>query len=188
MARLVIVSALTLLLAASQSAAYDTSGLRLMRPTQIRPAANFTVPTLNGGSIRLADLRNQVVLVEFWATWSIPGREQLPALEQLYQRYKHRSFTIVGIALDVDGAMAVGPMAKQLGLTFPVGLDPKHEVARQYSADVLPTTVLIDQQQNVVGVAIGNRDWTGRDARATIEALLKLAPLHEPSQRPAGGL
>jgi peroxiredoxin len=184
---LVIVFALTLLCAASPSAAYDTSGLRLIRPTQTRLAANFTVPTLSGGSIRLRDLRDQVVLVEFWATWSISCREQLPALERLYQRYRHRSFAIVGIALDADGAMAVGPMAKQLGLTFPIGLDPKHEVARQYSAHVLPTTVLIDQQQRVVGVAIGHRDWTGRDARETIEALLRPAPVHEPSQRPVSG-
>jgi len=134
-----------LALSARGSAADGFNELKLMRPRQLAPAKDFSVPGLAGRPIQLRDQVGKVVLLEFWATWSAPCREQLPAIERLHQRYKDRNFTVIGIAIDADGAPAVGPSAKTLGLSFPIGLDSNMTVADLYAVKVLPSTWLLDR-------------------------------------------
>jgi peroxiredoxin len=147
--------------------------LDLIRPRQPAPARDFTVPGLSGRRLSLHDFKGQVVLLEFWATWSLPCKEQLPALERLHRRYRGRGFTVLAISIDAEGAMAAGPVVKKLGLTFPLGLDSRMAAAELYAVRVLPSTILIDRRQKAVAFAVGARDWEGAAARALIESLLK---------------
>ena len=94
-------------------------------------------------------------------------------MERLYKRYRDRGFTIVAISIDSGDRQAVATFVKKLGLTFPIGLDPKLEVANRYTVRALPSSFLIDRRGNTVAVALGPRDWDGGAAHAVVESLLK---------------
>ena len=94
-------------------------------------------------------------------------------MERLYRRYNERGLTILAVSLDSDGTRGVAEFVKALGLTFPIGLDPKLEVANRYGVRALPSTFLIDHDGNTAAVALGPRDWDGTAAHAVIESLLR---------------
>lgn len=94
-------------------------------------------------------------------------------MERLYRRYKDNSFTILALSIDSGDAGRVAGFVKKLGLTFPIGLDRKQDVANQYSVRGLPATFLIDRKGTIAAVAIGARDWDGKSAHAVIESLLR---------------
>jgi peroxiredoxin len=147
--------------------------LALIRRNPPRPAPDFSVPGLGAQPVRLKDFRGKVVFLNFWATWCPPCKEEMPSMERLYRRYKDRGLTILALSVDADGAAAVAAFVKSLGLTFPIGLDPRMDVANRYGIRALPGSFLIDRASNVVAVAIGPRTWDNQPARAVIEDLLK---------------
>jgi peroxiredoxin len=164
---------LALVVALPQAARGDAfKELDLLRPGRAAAAADFTVPGLTGGPLRLSDLKGKVVFLNFWATWCPPCKEEMPSMERLYRRYKDKGFTILAVSIDANTA-AVAPFVKWLKLTFPIGLDPKMTVANQYSVRGLPSTFLIDKRGAIAAVAIGPRDWDGKAAHAAIESLLR---------------
>ena len=91
----------------------------------------------------------------------------------LTRRRSRRGLTILAVSIDSGGAQAVAEFAKALGLTFPIGLDQKLEVANRYGVRALPSTFLIDRDGNTAAVALGPRDWDGSAAHAVIESLLR---------------
>ena len=149
---------------------YET--LSLIRAKGPIPAKDFTVPALAGRPLSLGDFRQKVVLLNFWATWCPPCREEMPAMERLYQRYKDRGLAILAISVDTN-VDAVKPFVDSFRLTFPIGLDPGSAVANAYEMRALPTTFLIDRTGHIVAAAMGARDWDSDAARAVIEALLR---------------
>jgi thiol-disulfide isomerase/thioredoxin len=154
--------------------------LELTRAKTPIPAKPFTVPGLTGQPLSLAEFSRQVVLLNFWATWCLPCREEMPALERLYQRYRDRGFTILAISVDRSPS-AVWPFVQQFRLSFPVGLDPEASVAREYGMRALPTTVVIDRAGQIVAGAVGARAWDGPAARQLVEALLSSRTLGRPA-------
>jgi peroxiredoxin len=146
--------------------------LDLTRVTPPIPAADFTVRGLTGQSLRLAGSRGSAVLLNFWATWCPPCREEMPSMERLYQRHKGRGFTVLALSIDRNVG-AIAPFVKELQLTFPIGLDPEGAVAKLYRVRALPTTVLIDRFGQVVAGAAGARAWDSPAAAAVIDVLLK---------------
>ncbi len=158
----------------SRPAAADDpfKALALIRPTRARVAQPFTVAALNGPSIRLADYRGRVVLLNFWATWCPACQYEMPAMERLYQAFKGRGFVLLAISIDADGRSAVDPFLRELTVTYPIGLDPKMATADRYGVRALPTTFLVDRGGNLVAWAIGPREWDAPAARALLELLL----------------
>jgi peroxiredoxin len=146
--------------------------LDLARVAPATPAPDFTVPTLTGGSLRLADFRKRVVLLNFWATWCPPCREEMPSMERLYQRYRDRGFTVLALSIDRNVA-AIPGFVEGFRLTFPIGLDPEAAVAKVYRVRALPTTVLIDRVGQIVAGAAGARNWDSPVAHAVVETLLR---------------
>jgi peroxiredoxin len=147
--------------------------LDLIRPSRAKVAPEFTVSGLNGERITLRELKGRVVFLNFWATWCPPCKEEMPSMERLHRRYKARGFTILAVSIDSGGEGTVRDFVKAHGLTFPIGLDPKLEVANLYGVRALPSTVLIDRSGTTTGVALGPRDWDGAAAHAVVESLLK---------------
>jgi thiol-disulfide isomerase/thioredoxin len=90
----------------------------------IFPAPDFTLPTLSGETVRLSDLRGKVVLVNFWATWCVPCRTEMPTLEELYQYYKERGLEVVAVNLDALSTAGVEAFVKEVAVTFRIVLDP----------------------------------------------------------------
>jgi len=112
------------------------------------PAPDFTLRTLDGQKLRLGEQRGQVVLVNFWATWCGPCRQEMPHLNKLYEKYKSSGFVLLGVNVDDDTRQAVG-VANKLGVRFPVLPDTDKRVSRQYDLSAMPSTVLIDRDGKV---------------------------------------
>ena len=115
-------------------------------PTTLAP--DFTLRTLDGQKLRLGEQRGQVVLVNFWATWCGPCRQEMPHLNKLYEKYKSSGFVLLGVNVDDDTRQAAG-VADKLGVKFPVLPDADKRVSRQYDLSAMPSTVLIDRDGKV---------------------------------------
>ena len=107
-------------------------------------APDFALKADSGRNLRLRELRGQVVMLNFWATWCGPCREEMPKLQQLYSKYHKTGFVLLGVNIDDNPANAVG-MARKLGVTFPVLFDKDKSVSQLYKVDAMPSTVLIDR-------------------------------------------
>jgi thiol-disulfide isomerase/thioredoxin len=136
-------------------------------------APDFTLPTLTGDSLRLAAWRGKVILLNFWATWCIPCRTEMPALEALYQQYKEAGFVVLAVNMDRLSSAGVEAFVQEVAVTFPIGLDPSWTTARLYRVLGLPTTYLIDRAGNVVVREVGERDWQDGVSRMAVEGLLR---------------
>jgi peroxiredoxin len=151
--------------------------LDLMGPAPTAAAPHdFTLPSPGGPALTLAGHRGHVVLLNFWATWCVPCREEMPAMERLYQRFKDRGLVVLAVSVDAPGSAVVVSFAKELGLTYPIGLDPKMALARQYGVRGLPASFLLDRTGAVVGRALGSREWDSPAAHGVVEWLLARGP------------
>jgi thiol-disulfide isomerase/thioredoxin len=135
-------------------------------------APDFTLPALSGGSVRLADLRGKAVVVNFWATWCVPCRAEMPTLEDLYRRYKGEGLEVLAVNLDRLSVAGVEAFMREVKLSFPILLDPDWSTTRLYGVMGLPTTYLVDRTGQVVVREVGERDWTDEVARAAVSRLL----------------
>jgi len=137
------------------------------------PAPDFTLSTLSGASIRLLDLRGKVVLLNFWATWCVPCRTEMPTLEALYRRYKDRGLAVLAVNIDMLSTAGVEAFVKEVAMTFQIVLDPSWSTARAYRVLGLPTTYLIDRVGNVVVREVGERNWMDGVSQMAVEGLLQ---------------
>lgn len=152
---------LTLFLAAIwtwASAAPDaatTSGL-IPAPKEGFLAPEFDLETIDGQSVRLSDLRGNPVLINLWASWCPPCRAEMPAMERVYQEYRHRGFTILAVNVtNQDSIAAAAAFTQAYGLTYPILLDVEGAVSRQYQLRSLPTSFFVDSQGIIREVIIG---------------------------------
>ncbi|HEX4508988.1 MAG TPA: TlpA disulfide reductase family protein [Burkholderiaceae bacterium] len=141
-------------------------------PAPNTTAPDFTLRALDGHNLRLAELRGQVVLVNFWATWCGPCREEMPRLDALYQKYHASGFTLLGVNIDDDPRNAAGT-AQKLKVSFPVLLDTDKTVSRLYDLGTMPSTVLIDRDGRVRFLHRGYREGTEAEYDQQIRELLR---------------
>jgi peroxiredoxin len=111
-------------------------------------APDFTLRSMDGPNQRLQELRGKVVMINFWATWCGPCRQEMPHLNRLYEKYKSSGFVLLGVNVDDDARNAVDVAAK-LGVKFPVLLDTDKKVSRLYDLATMPSTVLVDRDGKV---------------------------------------
>ena len=141
------------------------------RPAEPIPASELELLDLSGRTIRLRDLRGRVVLLNFWATWCEPCREEMPALETLARELGPRGLTVVGVNFK-ESRTAIEAFIQEQKLAFPMLLDAAGQAAERYQVFALPATFLVDRRGMVVGTVLGVRDWVGPDARAYLGQLL----------------
>lgn len=113
-----------------------------------QPAPDFTLETFDGESVRLSDLRGQVVVLNFWASWCPPCRWEMPFFEDISQQYSGDGVTFVGVAMS-DTVDAAREFADTASVTYPVGLDATNEITRAYRVVTLPTTFFISPDGNI---------------------------------------
>ena len=135
------------------------------------PAPQFTLSNLAGGKVDLKDFRGKLLLLNFWASWCGPCREEMPAMQRLYHMYKDVGFVILGVNVKDDKKSAIA-FVKELKITFPIGFDPNGEVGILYGAWGLPVTYLIDAKGIALARAWGPADWYSAGARDLIKKLL----------------
>ena len=149
----------------------------LLKPLDLVGYASRTTPphfsgrTIDTRQVSLADLRGKVVLLNFWASWCLECRPEMPVLERLHRELGQQGLAVIGInAREERGA--VRRYANELGLTFPVVLDPDGKINAQYGVVGLPTTFIVGRDGRAVALAVGPREWAGAAGRALIHALL----------------
>jgi peroxiredoxin len=133
---------------------------------QGKPAPDFSLQDLNGKSMRLSDLRGQVVLINLWATWCPPCRVEMPDLAATYNAHKAEGFVILGVD-DQERTETVTDFLARQPLPYPILLDPDSRVAHAYSTSFLPASFLIDRR-GVLRVT-----FPGQSNRDKLEAAIK---------------
>jgi cytochrome c biogenesis protein CcmG/thiol:disulfide interchange protein DsbE len=128
------------------------------------PAPDFTLETLDGRAVTLSDLRGQVLLINFWASWCPPCREEMPAIQQVYERYRGQDFVVLAVNLQEQDAQ-VTAFSDRLELTFPVLMDRDGSVFDRYRVMALPSTFFVDRAGVIQELAVG-----GPLSRAFIES------------------
>jgi peroxiredoxin len=129
------------------------------------------VSLLGGETLKLKAQRGKPVMVNFWATWCAPCREEMPAMERLYLKHRERGFVLLAVSVDSDASL-VKPFLEKLKLTFPVTLDAKMDLANSYGVRALPASFLIDRNGYLTALALGPRAWDNRAAHALVEGML----------------
>lgn len=142
--------------------------LEPMKENSLTP--DFAVATPEGKKVALKDFRGKIVFLNFWASWCVPCREEMPAMDRLYQEFKDKNFVVLAVAVKDRKQDAVN-FVKELKLSYPIGLDPEGEVGLLYGAWGLPTTYLIGPKGEGLARAWGPAEWHGAAARSLIKAL-----------------
>ena len=120
------------------------------------PAPDFALKSRAGANLRLSEERGNVVMVNFWATWCGPCRQEMPLLDDIYERYRDAGFQLLGVNID-DDANKAARMTDDMGVGFPLLFDQDKEVSRLYDVSAMPVTVLIDRDGVVRHVHHGYR-------------------------------
>jgi peroxiredoxin len=140
------------------------------RPFTGQPAPDFTLELLDGSTLALADLRGQVVVINFWATWCAPCEDEMPDLQLSWDEYQAEGAVFVGIAFD-DEEAAVEEMISRFGATYPMALDVGGDISAAYGITGVPETFIVDAQGNVANVYIG--PVSAQQLRDALESLLE---------------
>ena len=165
-----------LLLGKAAIAAQDLFEAMGMAKLPEQAAPDFTLSNVGEQQVSLRQYRGKVVLLNFWATWCIPCREEMPGLEQLHQTFQQQDLVILAINLK-EGAEQVKAFFQKRTLSFPALLDQNGAVFRDYSVAGMPTTYLIGRDGRLLARSVGGRDWTRAEAQALIRDLVKKAPV-----------
>ncbi len=136
------------------------------------PAPDFTLRGPDGRNLRLGEQRGQVVLVNFWASWCGPCRQEMPQLNRLYDKYRSAGLVMLGVNID-DDARVGAATAQRWGVRFPVLLDEQKAVTRLYDLGSMPATVLIDRDGRVRYLHRGWRDGADELYERQIRELVK---------------
>jgi peroxiredoxin len=111
-------------------------------------APNFVLNSSTGKPIALADLKGQVVLINFWASWCGPCRQEMPILDQLYRSYQPAGFTLLGVNVEPNASDA-RKFLKDTPVTFPILFDPTSSVSKLYQVSGMPSTIIVDRDGKI---------------------------------------
>lgn len=112
------------------------------------PAPQFTLAARSGSSVSLAQYKGQVVMLNFWASWCGPCRQEMPLLESIYKKYNRLGFTLIGVNVEPD-SNAANDWLKQTPVSFPILYDKESKVSKMYDVAGMPSTVIIDRSGKV---------------------------------------
>ena len=171
-ARLALAGLLSLACLSIACSSTPSSVSAAVKPDKDRkPAPDFTLKDSNGASVKLADYKGKVVLLDFWATWCGPCKIEIPWFIEFEQTYKDKGFAVLGVSMDEDGWTSVKPYIQARKMNYRVLLG-NDVVGQLYGGvDSLPTTFLIDRTGRIAKVHIGLE--TGKDGfQNEIQSLL----------------
>lgn len=144
-------------------------------------APDFQLADLSGQVFRLSELRGKIVFLNVWATWCPPCRDEMPSMERLHRSLTGTDFVMLAVSEDAQGREAVEPFVRQLGLTFPVLLDPDGVIPKRFGVTGYPETFIIDRSGRIAQHLIGPEDWGSAQVLTYFQRLLE-----QPSSDSAG--
>jgi peroxiredoxin len=137
--------------AAPETAAQEPSGAALAA------APDFTLDRIEGGQLKLSDLRGKVVIIDFWATWCPPCVQEIPDFIELYKTYKDKGFEMVGISVDRGGVSVVNDFVAKNKVNYPVVMGSMDVVNAYQVFTGIPTTFIVNRQGQIVDKVIGSQ-------------------------------
>ncbi|MEO8338208.1 MAG: TlpA disulfide reductase family protein [Nitrospirota bacterium] len=173
--RVVIAAMLSLMsiVSASPSLAVDPFiSLKMSRLPVGSMAAPFELATLDGKVVKSSELAGKVVVINFWATWCGPCKEEMPSLARLQQQLDPTRFTMLTVTTDLQ-RQGIAHFLSQLGVSMPVLFDEDQEVSRSFMVRGLPTTIVIARDGTLVGRAVGPRAWDSPEAVAVMRHVME---------------
>ena len=136
------------------------------------PAPDFTLPSNKGINMRLQELKGQVVMINFWASWCGPCRQEMPLLEQIYSRYQPAGFTLLSVFTEPDNNKADN-FLKDVPVSFPVLYDGQQTVSELYDLDSMPYTIIVDRNGNMRYRHRGYKPGDEKEYRNLIKELIR---------------
>ena len=136
-------------------------------------APDFTLVNMDGEMVSLSDYLGQVVVINFWATWCPPCREEKPTMESLYEKFKEEGLVFLAVNVEADGHQVVSQYLLRQSYSFPILLDAKAEVQGLYGVFRYPESYIVDRNGVVAEHVIGGRDWMQNPTYRMVESLLK---------------
>jgi thiol-disulfide isomerase/thioredoxin len=173
--RIVIAATLSLMgiVSAGPALASDPfASLKMSRLPSGSMASPFELATLDGKVVKSSELAGKVVLVNFWATWCGPCKEEMPSLVRLQQQLDPARFVMLTITTDLQ-RQGIAHFLSQLGVSLPVLFDEDQEVSRSFMVRGLPTTIVIARDGTLVGRAVGPRAWDSPEAMAAMRQVME---------------
>jgi cytochrome c biogenesis protein CcmG/thiol:disulfide interchange protein DsbE len=149
-----VVAALLFLLGYQLTNQGAVSRAKLGAQTTAGPAHDFTLPLFEGGTVRLSSLKGRPVMVNFWASWCVPCREEAPLLEQTWQRYQDKDLAFLGVNI-WDSETNARAFMREFGITYPNAIDADGKVAIDYGLHGVPETFFVDRQGRLASKYIG---------------------------------
>ena len=136
------------------------------------PAPDFTLKSRSGENIKLSELRGEVVMINFWASWCAPCRQEMPLLEDLYQRYGDMGFTLLGVNVEEDSSQA-DSLLRDIPVSFPILYDTENTVSKLYKVVAMPSTIMVDRDGNMRYLHRGYLPGYEEDYRKQIKELIR---------------
>ena len=143
------------------------------KPEVGHPAPDFTLRNLQGNLEGLANHKDKVIILNFWATWCAPCLEEMPAFEKLYRRYRSRGLTVLAVSLDKGDFSKVQGFVDSNNLTFPVLMDSEGVAEKLYPSFTIPFTYVIDKEGRVAARVDGAKNWASNETFAALNILIK---------------
>ncbi len=147
-------------------------------------APDFTVPAFPNGQVRLRDRRDQVILVNFWATWCPPCVDESPSLQKFAEQMRSQGVEVIGISVDQDPTV-LQKFIDRFHLTFAIGRDPYQALAHRYGTFKYPETYILDRDGRVAEKIIGAIDWQDPRITAFVRSLANPNEPAAPQQQQA---
>ncbi len=136
------------------------------------PAPDFALKSHSGENLRLSEFRGEVVMINFWASWCGPCRQEMPLLDELYSQYQPLGFTILGVNVEEDSTKA-RKLLRDIPVSFPILFDNKSEVSKLYDVIAMPSTVLVDRDGNVRYLHQGYKPGYEESYQQQVRALIR---------------
>lgn len=136
------------------------------------PAPAFSLADLEGKTISSTTLKGQVLLINFWATWCAPCRQEMPALDSLHKEFKGKGLTVIGISIDSD----LSPIKEFIAgakTSFQILHDPEMKCHDTYKVFAYPTTFLVDRQGIIQKYWLGPQEWNSEEFKQTLQKYLQ---------------
>ena len=135
-------------------------------------APDFTLKSQKNDNLKLSELRGKVVLINFWASWCGPCRQEMPVLDELYRHYRSLDFTILGVNVEQNSDDAKS-LLKDVPVTFPILFDTENKISKLYDVKGMPSTVLVDRDGNIRYVHMGYEPGVESEYQTQIRALIR---------------
>ncbi len=157
-----------------ESRLFSRIGIQSFRET--RRAPDCCLKGLNGEKVQLRAFRGKITLLNFWASWCGPCKEEMPSIASLYEHYKERDFVFLTISVDYESSEPVRKFIEKHRYRFPVLLDPKGKALDLFEVNKIPATLIIDKKGKMIGRVIGPRNWSSPEVFSLIDQLLDDRP------------